>query len=247
MKLKNEKMKSLKILLVTLLFLGTVTTVDAQRRERVKGSGDITTETRNVKDFTGVKTSTAIDIYLTQGNKFEVVVEADDNLIEHIVTEVKDEVLNVYFDRVSITRASKRIVHVTMKEIDYIKASSAGDVYGQTPVKTDHLKISTSSAGDVKLEVYAKSLDLSTSSSGDITLSGEADYLEASTSSAGDIKAYELTVKEADITASSAGDVKITVTERLKARASSAGDIYYMGNPDKVDARSSSAGDVVRK
>ena len=71
--------------------------------------------------------------------------------------------------------------------------------------------------------------------------------MEASTSSAGDIKAYELTVKEADIKASSAGDVKITVTDRLYARASSAGDIYFRGNPEKVDARSSSAGDVVRK
>ena len=240
-------MKSLKILVVTLLCLGTVTVAEAQIRKRVKGSGNIKTETRNVKDFTGVKTATAIDIFLSQGDSFSVEVEADDNIIENIVTEVKDGVLSVYIDGINLTWASKRIVHVTMKEIDYIRASSAGDVLGQTPIKADVLKIRTSSAGDVKLEVFANKLDLGTSSSGDITLSGEADYLEASTSSAGDIKAYELTVKEADISASSAGDVKITVTERLIARASSAGDIYYMGNPEKVDARSSSAGDVVRK
>jgi len=240
-------MKSLKILVVTLLCLGTVTVAEAQIRKRVKGSGNIKTETRNVKDFTGVKTATAIDILLSQGDSFSVEVEADDNIIENIVTEVKDGVLSVYIDGINLTWASKRIVHVTMKEIDYIRASSAGDVIGQTPIKADVLKIRTSSAGDVKLEVFANKLDLETSSSGDITLSGEADYLEASTSSAGDIKAYELTVKEADISASSAGDVKITVTERLIARASSAGDIYYMGNPEKVDARSSSAGDVVRK
>lgn len=232
--------------MIIALCMGTITTVEAQVR-RVKGSGDVRTEVRNVKNFTGVKTSTAVDIYLTQGNDFRVEVEADDNLIDKIITEVEDGVLRVYVDRVSITWKEKMIVHVTMKDIDYISASSAGDVIGMTPIKADDLKIRTSSAGDVKIEVKARSLDLATSSSGDITISGEADYLEASTSSAGDIKGFELTVKEADITSSSAGDVKITVTDRLKARASSAGDIYYMGNPNYVDARSSSAGDVIRR
>jgi hypothetical protein len=240
-------MKSLKLVLIAVICLGTLNVANAQRK-RIKGSGDITKETRNLDNFTGVTTSTAIDIYLTQGDKFEVVVEADDNLIDYIVTDVDDGVLKVRFKKgFNVTWSKKKIVHVTMKEIDLIKASSAGDVIGQTPIKAEGLKIRTSSAGDVKIEVYAKTLDLATSSSGDITLMGEADYVEASTSSAGDIKAFELTVKEADVKASSAGDVKITVTDRLYARASSAGDIQYRGNPGKVDAKSSSAGDVTKK
>jgi len=155
--------------------------------------------------------------------------------------------LHVYLDRINVTWKKQMVVHVTMRDIDYISASSAGDVLGMTPIKAGELKIRTSSAGDVKVDVTATRLDLSTSSSGDITITGTADYLEASTSSAGDIKGYDLTVKEADISASSAGDVKITVTNRLKARASSAGDIYYMGNPEYIDAKSSSAGDIVKK
>ncbi|HUS86448.1 MAG TPA: head GIN domain-containing protein [Bacteroidales bacterium] len=240
-------MRSLKIVLITLICMGTFNLAEAQVKKRINGSGDVKTETRNLEGFTGVKTATAVDIYLTQGNNFDVVVEADDNLLEYIVTEVKDDALNVYLDKVFITGKKTMIVHVTMPEIEFIKASSAGDVIGQTPIKADNLKVSTSSAGDVNIEVTAKTLYLSTSSSGDITISGEADYLEASTSSAGDIKGYELTVREADVSASSAGDVKITVTERLKARASSAGDIYYQGNPEYVDAKSSSAGDVVKR
>ena len=114
-------MRSLKVLLVVVLALGTLTTANAQRK-RIKGSGVVTKETRDLKNFTGVKTGTSIDIYLTQGNKFEVVVEADDNIIEHIVTEVDDGVLKVYFDKVSIIRAEKKVVHVTMKEIRLYKS-----------------------------------------------------------------------------------------------------------------------------
>ncbi|MEZ4999610.1 MAG: head GIN domain-containing protein [Bacteroidales bacterium] len=240
-------MKSPKLLLIALLCIGSAGVASAQFN-RTKGSGNVKTENRNLDGFTGVKTATAVDIYLSQGNNFSVKVEADDNLIDDIVTEVKDGILNVHIRKgISITWHEKMIVHVTMKEIDYISASSAGDVIGVTPLRVDDLKIRTSSAGDVKVEVTAKTLDLGTSSSGDITISGKADYLEASTSSAGDIKGYDLSVREADLSSSSAGDIKITVTEKLRARASSAGDIYYMGDPKYVDARSSSAGDVIRK
>ena len=88
---------------------------------------------------------------------------------------------------------------------------------------------------------------LDISSSGDITLNGEADKLNANLSSAGDLNAYELEVREADVSASSAGDADITVSERLTARASSAGDINYRGNPKYIDAHSSSAGGVHKK
>jgi len=85
------------------------------------------------------------------------------------------------------------------------------------------------------------------SSSGDITLTGDAGMLEADLSSAGDLNAYNLEVKEADVSASSAGDADINVSEKLTARASSAGDIHYMGDPKYVDAHSSSAGGIHKK
>ena len=71
--------------------------------------------------------------------------------------------------------------------------------------------------------------------------------LYADLNSAGDLNAYGLVVREADVSASSAGDADIYVTEKLTARSSSAGDINYRGNPKYVDAHSSSAGSVNRK
>jgi len=56
--------------------------------------------------------------------------------------------------------------------------------------------LSASSAGDIKLEVYAKSIDANISSSGDITLTGEADLLEAGLSSAGDLNAFNLKIRK---------------------------------------------------
>jgi hypothetical protein len=95
--------------------------------------------------------------------------------------------------------------------------------------------------------VTSKELKINISSSGDMTLTGEADILEADLSSAGDLNAYDLKVREADISVSSAGDADINVTEKLTARSSSAGDINYKGNPKYIDSHSSSAGGVHKR
>jgi hypothetical protein len=175
-----------------------------------------------------------------------VVLEADENLHEYIMTEVKNGILNIYTDA-NIRDAERKRVYVTMKEITSLRSTSAGDIFGETPVRTDNLKLSASSAGDIKLEVYADNVEAGISSSGDITLTGEAETLNANLSSAGDLNAYNFKVREADVSASSAGDADIYVTEKLIARASSAGDINYKGDPKYIDAHSSSAGGIHRR
>ncbi len=239
-------MKNLKHTLVIVLCLAISACADGQLRKTVTGNKNVTKEQRTAGSFDGVKVSSGVDVYLTQGDQNNIVVEADENLHQYIKTDIEDGVLKVYSDA-NIRDAERKRVYVTMKQINSLATTSAGDLYGETPVKTDNLRLTANSAGDIKLEVYAKTVEANGSSSGDITLSGEAESMEASLSSAGDLNAYDFKVKKADVSVSSAGDADIYVTDDLVARASSAGDINYKGNPAKVDAHSSSAGGVHRK
>jgi hypothetical protein len=239
-------MKNVKYLALIILCVGITACADGQIRRTVTGNNNVVKKERTAGSFTGVRVSSGIDLYLTQGDKMSIVVEADENLHEYIITEVNNNVLNVYSDA-NIRDAERKRVYVTMKEINSLATSSAGDLFGETPVKTENLKLSATSAGDIKVEIYAKGVDINISSSGDITLTGEADDMEADLSSAGDLNAYLFKVKQADISVSSAGDADVYVTEKLTARASSAGDINYKGDPQFVDAHSSSAGGIHKK
>jgi hypothetical protein len=239
-------MKNLKYLTVILLCLAITVCVDGQIRKTVYGNGKVVKKERTAGSFTGIKVSSGIDVYLKQGDNMSLSVEADENLHEYIITEVRNDVLHVYTDA-NIREADMKRAYVTMKEINSVGTTSAGDIIGETPVKTDDLRVSASSAGDIKIEVYAKNINADVSSSGDVTLTGEADKLEADLSSAGDLNAYNFKVREAEISVSSAGDADIYVTESLNARASSAGDVNYKGDPKYVDAHSSSAGGIHRK
>ena len=141
----------------------------------ISGNGDVVEESRDIAGFTGVEVSTGIDVYLTEGDEFEVVVEADENLHDVILTEVRGGRLVVRTDHVNIRSAKAKKVHVTLPELSELKISSAGDCMGKTPFHCEDLRISISSAGDLSLEVEADRIDLDISSSGDASISGFAD------------------------------------------------------------------------
>jgi hypothetical protein len=239
-------MKSLRSLTVAIIILAVTSCVNGQFWKSVEGHGHVVSKERKTDSFSGLKVSSGIDVYLKQGDNETVTVEADENLQEYILTEVRGGVLNVYSEY-NIRDAERKRVYVTMKEVNSVKTTSAGDVYGETPINSDRLELSASSAGNIKLEVNAKKIDLDISSSGDISLTGETDMLRADLSSAGDLKAYDLKAREADVSVSSAGDADVNVSERITARASSAGDVNYKGDPKYVDAHSSSAGGIHRR
>lgn len=238
-------MKNLKVIAVLLVFL-LPASVHAQRWESVRGNHNVVKEERKAGTFDEIKVSSGIDVYLTQGSRESITVEADENLHEYIMTEIRNGELNVYTE-VLIRDAERKRVYVTMRNIESVKTTSAGDIVGQNPVKAEKLEISASSAGSINLEVDAGEVEVYISSSGDVTLSGQADYLDASLSSAGDLNAFDLQVKEAEVSASSAGDADVSVTDKIFARASSAGEITYQGSPKYVDTHSSSAGGIHRR
>jgi uncharacterized protein YxeA/post-segregation antitoxin (ccd killing protein) len=239
-------MKSLKILMIVAICLASTSCVDGQFFKSVRGNGNVVKKERSGSNFKGVRVSSGIDVYLRQGDKESITVEADENLHEYILTEIKGDILHVYSE-VNIREAERERVYVTMKDITSLRTSSAGDIVGEAPIKCTDLELDVSSAGDIKLEVTAKSINIDISSAGDITLSGEAETLKADLSSAGNLEATNLKTKEADISASSAGDARINVSDKLIARSSSAGDISYYGDPKYVDAHSSSAGSIRKK
>jgi hypothetical protein len=216
-------MKSLRFLTIAIIILSISACTQGQMRKTVYGNNKVVTKERTVEHFTAIRVSTGIDVFLKQGNDEALSVEADENLQEYILTEVRGGVLNVYTE-VSIRDAERKRVYVTMQEVNSIQTTSAGDVIAETPFKTERLELSASSAGNIKMEVYATDISLNISSSGDISLTGEA-----------------------DISVSSAGNAEINVSEKITARASSAGDINYQGNPKYVDAHSSSAGGVHKR
>ncbi|MCB0504735.1 MAG: DUF2807 domain-containing protein [Cyclobacteriaceae bacterium] len=201
------------------------------------------TATRKLEKFTAISASEGIDVTLVKGSSYEAKITASGIEMEDVLTEVSGGRLKIHLDGGNHRNIDVN-VEVTFVSLNEIKASSAADIKSSSVIEADMLEIDASSAADIDLKIKVKELHVDASSSADITLSGTADKQNVDISSAADYKAFELVSKEGDISASSAADANVNVTESLYASASSGASVRYKGNPDKVKEHSSSGGDV---
>lgn len=203
---------------------------------------------RNVPSFHGISAATGINVFLTQNGKEEVTVEADEDDMDDLITEVEGGVLKIYMKQRSVLNfdwsSSERNVYVSFKNLDRIEASSAADVVSRSVLNFDKIDLNASSSANIKLELNAKEVDAESSSAADIQLNGKGYSLEANASSSSDIDASGFKTQKCNANASSAADISVNVTEQLDANASSGADIDYSGSPARKNINESSGGDI---
>lgn len=209
-----------------------------------KGNGNVVTQERDVSEnFTEIRGSAGLDVYLTQGNEYKIMVEADENLQQFIETDIKNGKLHITTsENISWSEAKK--VYVTFVEVNSIEASSGAEVIGNSLIKSETLSLKASSGADLEVEVFAKDITAQTSSGAEIKVSGKASSLFAKASSGSELNAKELLVVNCTAEASSGAEIKVNVKEKLDANASSGADIRYSGNPTSVNSNKSSSGSV---
>lgn len=190
------------------------------------GSGNVQSEKRDVSGFKAIDAGGAIRLDVIVGQDFTVEVEADDNLLSRIKTEVSGSKLKIYTeDRIS-TKNEMR-VRVSMPELTAMDLSGAshGTVSG----------------------VNSDSLELDASGASKIIIDGKARTLRAEASGASTLNAENLSVEDADVEASGASNITVNASNDLKADASGASSVVYTGEPKNVKGNSSGASSVKRR
>lgn len=202
-------------------------------------------EMRDVGSFKGIKTGEAIDVYLKKGDKEAVKVVTTGERLSNIITEVSGSYLKIHIRDNSFFRGKSDVkVYVTYVAIDRISASSASNVFSEGIIKAQDMEIHASSAADIEIKLDATDVKVHSSSAADVILEGTAKSIDAEASSSGEVDAYNLQVESGTASASSAGSIKLNVSQGLEASASSGGSVRYRGNPQRTNTHSSSGGSV---
>ena len=238
--MKIATQKILTLLLITTLFSSCA----VDMFNRVNGNRNVVTEDRSTKeDFTKIKVSTGLELYISQGSKNKITVEADENLQDIIITEVKDGVLKIYSEK-NIWRSKARKVYVTIKNLDAIAATSGSDVYTNERLKVNDLNISATSGADITISVDANTVETSATSGSDIEISGVSNNHISKATSGASIDAYQLRSRNVTAKVTSGADINVYASESIVAKATSGGGIDFKGSPKKVDKKTSSRGSV---
>ncbi|WP_343329513.1 head GIN domain-containing protein [Polaribacter staleyi] len=234
--------------IIAILFIATVFTSCAiDMLNRVSGNRNVTTEVRKTSNnFTGIQVSTGIDLYITQGAKNKVVVEADENLHDIIMTEIEGGILKVYSEK-GIWSAKAKKVYVTVIDLTLLIATSGSDVRGKGVINTNDISISATSGADINITVNATSVATSTTSGADINIAGTTKNHASNATSGSAIDAYDLESKNTIAKVTSGANINIYASEKLEAYATSGGDIDFKGNPKSINKKASSGGSISKK
>jgi len=113
----------------------------AQWGKTIKGNGNNVTIERSTGDYDGVAVSGWFDIDLVAGSEGEITLEGEENLLEYIITEVKDGKLVIKTEKGVNLKSSnwKSGIHITVpiESISSVAMSGSGDIVGKTKIKTD--------------------------------------------------------------------------------------------------------------
>jgi len=191
------------------------------------GSGNVVSESRTVSGFTKIDLSGAGDVIIEQNGTEALTIEAEDNLMPKLTSEVVDGTLRLGEKSNLTIHLTKPVTYrVSMKDISGLMISGSGTVTAAT--------------------ITAPSLAVDLSGSGKITVGGTVDQQDLAISGSGEYQAKDLLTKIASAEISGSGNATVTVNDKLDAQISGSGQLTYYGNPPQVTQEVSGSGRVTK-
>jgi len=215
--------KTLQITLIVLLGLA-LSGCNIASSPWVQGSGNVTTEQREVGAFSTIDVADIGEVVIVQGDADGLTVATDDNLQAVVLSEVRGDTLHLTVrSNTKVSQVTQLIFTVTVKELKAITLSGAGTV-SAPDLSGDQLRVDHSGAGTVTVGGTVREQW--------VTLSGVGSYEGAA-----------LISERATVDLSGIGSAVVQVRDRLDATVSGAGSIAYIGSPE-LHERVSGVGSV---
>ncbi len=200
--------------------------------QNVKGNKKVVKQEREIPLFKNLDVGGAFNVYFTQSDKTSLIVEADENLMEKIMTEVSGNELKIYSK--NIKNATALNIYVSNPVIEKIDVSGAATLESENSLSAKNLKIIASGAAEAMLSVDVDELETRASGASNVRLSGSAYFHQIKTSGAAEVKAGDLVTTKTEANASGASEIRINATEEVRSSKSGAGSISVSGNPEKI-------------
>ncbi|MGH8896916.1 MAG: head GIN domain-containing protein [Egibacteraceae bacterium] len=207
--------------------LAACDTVGGALGPTVRGSGQVASEARDVRDFTGVAVAGSGTLMIEQTGTESLTIQAEDNILPLLTSDVSNGTLRLG------TRSNTRIIstqpiryRLTVKNLDSIMVAGSADT----------------SAPNLK----AATLTVVISGSGNVTVGGAADTQDVQISGSGAYSAKDLESKAVRARVSGSGDIVVRASDTLDATVSGSGSITYSGDPT-VQSRVSGSGTITKR
>lgn len=216
------------LLLSVVLLLAACDGVGGIRR----GSGNVITEERDVSGFDKIQVTGSGTAEVIQGETESLVIEAEDNVMPTIESEVRDGVLVLSQKANANINITKPIKYtVTMIDVAGFEISGSGAINSDS-IDTSIIELAISGSGDINIaSLDGDSVDVNISGSGNVEIDGDVADQVVEVSGSGDYSAADLRSGTAAITIGGSGSATVWVDTTLDVTVSGSGKVNYYGDP----------------
>ena len=199
-------------------------------------TGKETTESRILGGFTKIHMDDGINVFITESAQRSVAVTGGSNLLDNVITEVKDGILNIKNrNKCNWVRSFKRDinVYINIDSLDEIQHSGSGNIDILNTLKSSRFIINMlQSSGNINLNLEGNYVELKIHTGpAKVTATGNANELIIYNSSPGIIDAQDFTCQKALAINRNTGRLYVNASNTLKAEIFGSGNIYYIGSP----------------
>lgn len=185
--------------------------IPATISQTITGNGNVTKVDRNLDAFSSVSVGHGWDLILNQGNGHKMTIEADENIIEVLKTEVKNGHLRIYFEKgVRVRDTKMRRIYLTFEEVHSMNASGGSDVTAESALSSSEgFSVNLSGGSDLmftSLKTSSFTANLSGGADADVKFSAGAS-INIDASGGSDIDLQDVEGDECNINLSGGSDL----------------------------------------
>lgn len=225
------------LIIVAIMALGVSTLAQENEKykdndkDRIEGSGNMITKEVTVRSFDELTAHGIFNLQLSQGDKEQVKIEADDNLMDLFIVENDGSALNIHMKKdVHFNSKKKMTVYVTFKTLKKMYLSMVGGTSSDDKLKFSELRLKNQSVGSVNLNMTLQTLNLENESVGNLKLTGSADNAVIKSNSVGSVQAGDFVVQKMEIDNNGVGSATVNAEKELKVSDSFLGKVNNKGN-----------------
>jgi len=214
--------------------------------EKVRGEGEVVTETRNTGAFTGISLGIDGNVYFTTGKEYSVKVSGQANVIRHIETVVDGGSLVIKLEKGVILGRHETIkVYISAPDVASLEVSGSGNIYADNSWTGEDLNVNISGSGNISMTyVEADHFNARISGSGSISsINGMLGTADLRISGSGSIDFRNVKSTAVYSTTGGSGDTYVYPLQILDVTISGSGNVYYNGSPS-VNANIAGSGKV---
>jgi len=229
-----------KLLLVlpTLLLVATLSGCS----KTYKGEGAIVSDIREIGTFDKVALNMDAIVRITDTTGYGCTVNAQQNLLEAIVTRLDGKTL-VITTKGDVDTDQPIEILLNMERAQAFEVNGSGEISSTNTLKNEYIDFEVNGSGHLELDAVAVKITGAVTGSGMVNLTGSANDLDVEINGSGSVNAERFSVLRSKAKISGSGEILVLAEKSLDAHVNGSGIVSYRGNA-VVDKKISGSGEV---